>query len=313
MNAIYLSSPNRGGALTDYRYLMLHHTSAKDEGAATANYLCNASAQVSANFLVGTTGIVYFIVPMGIVAWHAGRGSGFGIPDNMMNNYSIGIEISNPGDGYTTYPEAQLAALDELIAYIDANMGVADIIDHKAWAPGRKDDMSANFPLAVYMSNRRHVAPEPEPVTKPPKTIVGAHEYTANQTDAQVIKIEEDGENVRLVSIIRGLCLEVMDGISDKRAPVRFAERADDKRQLWKLIPHDTGYGCLYELQTALSGEYVLDVVNGSTASGAGLQTALRNATPAQKFVLVPVPNLDAFYIVNQKSLLPIDMDNAGN
>ncbi|NTU88695.1 MAG: RICIN domain-containing protein [Actinobacteria bacterium] len=57
----------------------------------------------------------------------------------------------------------------------------------------------------------------------------------------------------------------------------------------------------------------VLDIVNGSTGSGAGIQLYGRNDTMAQAFILVPVSMEDAFYIINAKSLLALDVDNAGN
>ena len=60
-------------------------------------------------------------------------------PDYGMNSYSIGIEMVHVGgSGY--YPEAQLQALDTVIAYIDAYYGFqSTIIDHKAWRAGNSD------------------------------------------------------------------------------------------------------------------------------------------------------------------------------
>ena len=55
-------------------------------------------------------------------------------PDYGMNSYSVGIEMVHVG-GSDGYPEAQLKALDGLIAYIDAYYGFeSEITDHKAWA-----------------------------------------------------------------------------------------------------------------------------------------------------------------------------------
>ena len=150
-------SPNRSGKLIAYKYLMLHHT-ASDNFAATVRYLCQPSAKASANYVVGKAGEIAELVPPGTAAWHAGNGSGFGVVS--MNRNSIGIEIVNWGNNKDPFPEVQLQALDWLIAHIDKTMGkTVPIIDHKAWAPGRKIDMRANFPLANYKAYRAHVSP----------------------------------------------------------------------------------------------------------------------------------------------------------
>ena len=54
--------------------------------------------------------------------------------------------------GQGAYPEAQLEAIDGLIAYIDAYYGSSTIIDHKMWRSGNSDT-SAEF--ATYLANYR--------------------------------------------------------------------------------------------------------------------------------------------------------------
>ena len=74
-----------------------------------------------------------------------------------MNAYSVGIEMVHVG-GEGAYPEAQLEAVDALIAYIDAYYGFeSEIVDHKAWRTGNSDT-SAEFAdyLANYQSSRVH-------------------------------------------------------------------------------------------------------------------------------------------------------------
>ena len=159
MEIISRPSPNKGGTLTP-RYVMLHHTASTDFGATVA-YLCKRTAMVSAHFVVGKAGEVAQLVPLGVKAWHAGLGGPYkDIPANQGNRYAIGIEIVNKGDGKDPYPEAQLAAIDALIAHLDSKVGVLPIIDHKTYAPKRKTDMSANFPLKAYQQHRAH-APKP--------------------------------------------------------------------------------------------------------------------------------------------------------
>ena len=65
------------------------------------------------------------------------------------------VHVGGSGD----YPEAQLDALDGLIAYIDAYYGFeSDIIDHKAWRTGNSDTSKEFAPyLAAYQDHRTHL------------------------------------------------------------------------------------------------------------------------------------------------------------
>lgn len=62
----------------------------------------------------------------------------------------MGIELVHVG-GAGEYPQAQLEALDALIAYIDAYYGFESAVtDHKAWRSGNSDT-SPEF--AAYLNN----------------------------------------------------------------------------------------------------------------------------------------------------------------
>ena len=78
-------------------------------------------------------------------------------PDYGMNAWSIGIEMVHVGDG-GDYPEEQLQALDDLIAYLDAYYGFkSQIIDHKEWRTGNSDTSPEFAPyLANYQAHRTH-------------------------------------------------------------------------------------------------------------------------------------------------------------
>ena len=121
-------------------------------------------------------------VPLDKIAHHAGYGdtghnAAFGIAedgrddkagtawmgnwvsDYGMNAYSVGIEMVH-GGGSGHYPEEQLAAVDAVIAYIDAYFGFeSTIIDHKAWRTDNSDT-SPEFAdyLRNYQTHRRHAA-----------------------------------------------------------------------------------------------------------------------------------------------------------
>lgn len=185
-------SPNQSGTLTP-RYLMLHHTASTDF-ASTVAYLCKRTAMVSAHFVVGKKGEVAQLVPLTRKAWHAGVGKYGLIPRNQGNRYAIGIEIVNKGDGTDPYPAAQLKAIDALIAYLDAEVGPLPIIDHKMYAPKRKSDMSANFPLDTYRTYRRHTHGQVVPAKRV------THLYTSRSENARSLRTIPAGKTVRVFS-----------------------------------------------------------------------------------------------------------------
>lgn len=166
------------------KYIMMHDTEAgTDDASAVANGWSGGG--VAAHFIVDKTGKIYSCVPIDKIAHHAGWGNtnelfgitqerdentyqeGYPNEDYAMNAWSIGIEIIHEHGG-GEYPEAQLKALDSLVAYIDKEVGHApEIIDHKEWTGSAetsrakqqgqvKQDCDDNFPLSQYKSTRTH-------------------------------------------------------------------------------------------------------------------------------------------------------------
>lgn len=157
------------------RYIMLHDTEGAGDAASVIGWWDSSGAGVAAHFVVNKDGSVVQCVPLDEIAHHAGFGDAghnqrYGVvdesrddkagttpvgawaPDYGMNSYSIGIELVHIG-GEGDYPAAQLQALDDLIAYIDAYYGFeSEIIDHKAWRTGNSDT-SPEF--AEYFANYR--------------------------------------------------------------------------------------------------------------------------------------------------------------
>ena len=132
--------PRRGGARP--RLIVLHFTGMVDGPSARAR-LCDPAAQVSAHWLLHEDGRAEALVPESRRAWHAGAGSWRGLTD--INSHSIGIEIVNPGT--RPYPEAQMAALEDLLRAIMARwqIGPDAVIGHSDMAPERKDDPGSHF------------------------------------------------------------------------------------------------------------------------------------------------------------------------
>lgn len=146
-------------------YIVLHDTEGTGSPMSVVDGWTYNNNGVGAHFVVGMDGSIVQCVDMNYVAHHAGWGNDgfnqrFGVREwpydgsrdtnYGMNFCSIGIEmVHGVGQGY--YPEAQLKALDDLIAYIDAYYGFhSSIIDHKIWAIGNSDTSPA---FAGYLAN----------------------------------------------------------------------------------------------------------------------------------------------------------------
>lgn len=164
------------------KYIVLHDTEVNASAASIVDSWESSGNKVASQFIVNKDGSIVQCVPLDAIAHHAGYGdtghnAAYGVPEDSrddrlgtakapsktttdygMNSYSVGIELVHVS-GSGGYPEAQLEALDGLIAYIDAYYGgnAGTIIDHKAWRSGNSDT-SAEFAsyLANYQDHRSH-------------------------------------------------------------------------------------------------------------------------------------------------------------
>lgn len=162
------------------KYIVLHDTEGESDAASVIDWWDSNGNLVAAHFIVNKDGSIWQCVPLDRIAHHAGYGDtghneqygisedgrddmkgsspiGGDFADYGMNASSIGIEMVHVG-GEGDYPEAQLDALDALIAYIDDYYGFeSEIIDHKAWRSGNSD-ASPEFAdyLESYQTKRIH-------------------------------------------------------------------------------------------------------------------------------------------------------------
>lgn len=167
------------------RYIVLHDTEGDGRPEDIVSWWESNGNLVAAHFTVGKDGHMALCVPIDQIAHHAGYGDTghnelFGVTDESrddklgttpigsdfadygMNSYSIGIELVHVG-GEGDYPAAQLDALDNLVAYLDAYWAergqttLSTIIDHKMWRTGNSDT-SPEFAgyLANYRDHRTH-------------------------------------------------------------------------------------------------------------------------------------------------------------
>ena len=141
-------SPNFNDRPGDGRVdmLILHYTGMRS-AQESLDRLCDTAAKVSAHYQIDEDGTVWRLVAEEKRAWHAGISSWRGRSD--INNYSVGIELVNPGHefGYRPFPEPQMAALTELAGGILSRHPIPprQVLGHSDVAPLRKQDPGELF------------------------------------------------------------------------------------------------------------------------------------------------------------------------
>ena len=147
MSFIQAPSPNFDARVRPPDMVVLHYTGMPTGEAALAR-MCDPDAKVSAHYMVEEDGRIFSLVPEERRAWHAGKSFWRGETD--INAVSVGIELVNPGHefGYRAFPDAQVAALIDLIADVRSRWTIPDarILGHADVAPARKEDPGERFP-----------------------------------------------------------------------------------------------------------------------------------------------------------------------
>ena len=115
---------------------------------ASIKRLLSVKSKVSCHYLINRKGEIMRMVKDNHVAWHAGKSSWKKYES--LNNYSIGIEISNPGHGhgYKKFNSNQISSLIKLLKYLKKkyNIKAENILGHSDIAPDRKKDPGEKFP-----------------------------------------------------------------------------------------------------------------------------------------------------------------------
>jgi N-acetylmuramoyl-L-alanine amidase len=158
------ASPNFNARTAPPDMLVLHYTGMKTGEAALAR-LRDPEAKVSSHYLVEEDGRVFALVAEARRAWHAGRS--FWKSETDINSASVGIEIVNPGHeyGYRAFPEAQVAAVIDLVADVRTRWTIPDgrILGHSDVAPDRKEDPGELFPWKRLAEEGHGLWAEPAP------------------------------------------------------------------------------------------------------------------------------------------------------
>jgi len=129
------------------KFIIIHYTGIKKESSAIKR-LTNIYSKVSSHYLVKNNGGIITLVPNLYTAWHAGKS--YWKNYILINDRSIGIEISNPGHQffYKKFNTKQINSLIKLINFLKKKYHIRNkyILGHSDIAPDRKKDPGEKFP-----------------------------------------------------------------------------------------------------------------------------------------------------------------------
>ena len=128
------------------KFIIIHYTGMRSEIAAIKKLTENSN--VSSHYFIKSDGNIINMVPELFEAWHAGKS--YWKDFRLMNKYSIGIEIHNPGHDhvYKKFNSRQIISLKKLLKYLIKKYKIKlnNILGHSDIAPNRKKDPGEKFP-----------------------------------------------------------------------------------------------------------------------------------------------------------------------
>ena len=143
--SINFSLPKRQKGLI--KFIIIHYTGMRKESEAIRR-LCDLNSNVSSHYFIKNNGEILLMVPDLYQAWHAGVSNWKNF--KLLNKYSIGIEINNPGHdhGYKNFNLKQINSLKRLLKNLMKKYKIKkqNILGHSDIAPTRKQDPGEKFP-----------------------------------------------------------------------------------------------------------------------------------------------------------------------
>lgn len=132
-------SPNHSARRAQVSAIVLH-ADASGRADSALDWIRRPENKVSYHILIDRDGTVYEVVNPDRRAWHAGVSKFEGKPD--VNQFSVGVCLSNRNDGVEPYPVAQLAAAVQVCVQLARhyNIPTSRITTHAVIAPDRKTD-----------------------------------------------------------------------------------------------------------------------------------------------------------------------------
>jgi len=136
------------------KFLVFHYTGMQSE-VESLKRLLSPKSKVSCHYFINSSGKVTRLVPDSFSAWHAGKSNWKGI--NLLNRYSIGIELANPGHqfGYRKFNKPQLNSLKKISKTLIKKFKIlkTNVVGHSDIAPLRKKDPGEKFPWKIFASS----------------------------------------------------------------------------------------------------------------------------------------------------------------
>jgi N-acetylmuramoyl-L-alanine amidase len=141
--------------LSNIKFIIFHYTGMKNELDAIKRLTENKS-KVSSHYFIKKNGEILTLVPDIYTAWHAGIS--FWKKYKLLNKYSIGIEISNPGHNhnYSKFSNKQISSICKLSNFLikKYKIKISFVLGHSDIAPDRKIDPGEKFPWK-YLSKKK--------------------------------------------------------------------------------------------------------------------------------------------------------------
>ena len=150
MNTTLNYSPNfdkKKRRIKQIKFVIFHYTGMRRENDAIKK-LTSEKSKVSCHYLIKSNGEILMIVPELYIAWHAGIS--FWKKYKLINKFSIGIELSNPGHehNYKKFPKKQINSLIKLSKFLIRKYKIKPsfFLGHSDIAVDRKKDPGEKFP-----------------------------------------------------------------------------------------------------------------------------------------------------------------------
>ena len=158
MNTTLNYSPNfnvKKRRVKQIKFVIFHYTGMRRENDAIKK-LTSAKSKVSCHYLIKNNGQILMLVPELYTAWHAGIS--LWKKYKLINKFSIGIELSNPGHehNYKKFPKKQINSLIKLSKYLIRKYKIKPsfFLGHSDIAVDRKKDPGEKFPWK-YLSKKK--------------------------------------------------------------------------------------------------------------------------------------------------------------
>jgi N-acetylmuramoyl-L-alanine amidase len=151
----------------DISAIVIHYTDMENAQLALTR-LCDKQAEVSCHYVIDEDGSIYNLVPDLKRAWHAGKSYWRGREN--VNNFSVGIEMVNPGTDFKKHPftAAQMSSCLSLCQHLTMlyNIPRHNVIGHSDVAPDRKIDPGEHFNWQYLAENGIGLYPTKDMVEK---------------------------------------------------------------------------------------------------------------------------------------------------